>query len=99
MSDSIGNIEPWWNGGASSHTLKEKKGGANVLTKRMTKLFDGIICSAAGLTFDTIQLFNRYHPNQSLKPLHWTDRPLLKSWEKTKPILGWPRVYLDRSTR
>ncbi len=63
-----------------------------MLNMRISKLFDGIICSVASITFDTIQFFNRYHPNPSLKPLHWTDRPLLKSWEKTKPVLGWPRT-------
>jgi uncharacterized radical SAM superfamily Fe-S cluster-containing enzyme len=29
-------------------------------------------------------------PNPSFKP-KWSDKPLLKSWEKQKPKLGWPR--------
>ena len=33
---------------------------------------------------------NRIKPNASFIP-KWSDRPLLKSWEKTKPPLGWPR--------
>ena len=33
---------------------------------------------------------NRVKPNPSFTP-KWSDRPLLKSWEKTKPPLGWPR--------
>src|ERR1700692_4022402 len=41
--------------------------------------------------FNAIQLVNRYRPNPSFTP-KWSDRPLLKSWEKTKPTLGWPRT-------
>src|SRR6266568_1509754 len=33
---------------------------------------------------------NRIKPNPSPKP-KWSDKPLLKSYEKTKPPLGWPR--------
>jgi 7,8-dihydro-6-hydroxymethylpterin dimethyltransferase len=33
---------------------------------------------------------NRIKPNPSPKP-NWSDKPLLKSYEKTKPPLGWPR--------
>jgi uncharacterized radical SAM superfamily Fe-S cluster-containing enzyme len=42
------------------------------------------------MAFDTIQFFNNYRPNPSFTP-KWSDKPLLKSWEKTKPTLGWPR--------
>ena len=45
---------------------------------------------AAGLAFDAIQFFNKYKPNPSFTP-KWSDKPLLKSWQKTKPPLGWPR--------
>src|SRR5216683_914271 len=54
------------------------------------KLVDAVVCKAAGVTFDTIQLFNKYRPSPSFTP-KWSDKPLLKSWEKTKPTLGWPR--------
>ncbi|MGH7549209.1 MAG: radical SAM protein, partial [Gemmatimonadota bacterium] len=37
-----------------------------------------------------IDLVNRYRPNPSFTP-KWSDKPLLKSWEKSKPRLGWPR--------
>src|SRR5260370_507183 len=50
----------------------------------------GLTAMAAGL-FDTIQVFNKYKPNPSFTP-KWSDKPLLKSWQKTKPTLGWPRV-------
>jgi len=55
------------------------------------KLLDYALCKTAGLTFDTIQFFNKYQPNPSFTP-NWSDKPLLKSWEKTKPTLGWPRT-------
>src|SRR5258705_11153662 len=50
----------------------------------------GLTAMAGGL-FDTIQVFNKYRPNPSFTP-KWSDKPLLKSWQKTKPTLGWPRV-------
>jgi uncharacterized radical SAM superfamily Fe-S cluster-containing enzyme len=34
---------------------------------------------------------NRIRPNPSFTP-RWSDKPLLKSYEKTKPTLGWPRT-------
>src|SRR5918912_1366966 len=34
--------------------------------------------------------FNRIKPNPSPTP-KWSDKPLLKSYEKSKPPLGWPR--------
>jgi len=46
---------------------------------------------AAGTVFDTIQFFNQYGQNPSFTP-KWSDRPLQKSWQKSKPPLGWPRT-------
>ena len=54
------------------------------------KCFDAALSFGAGVAFDTIQFFNNYRPNPSFTP-KWSDKPLLKSWEKTKPTLGWPR--------
>jgi uncharacterized radical SAM superfamily Fe-S cluster-containing enzyme len=45
----------------------------------------------AGGAFNAIQFFNKFNPNESFVP-KWSDKPLLKSWQKTKPTLGWPRV-------
>src|SRR5258708_23545193 len=42
----------------------------------------------AWLVFDR---HNRIKPNASPKP-KWSDKPLLKSYEKSKPPLGWPRT-------
>src|SRR5258708_10308469 len=50
----------------------------------------GLTVVAGGL-FDAIQVVNKYKPNPSFTP-KWSDKPLLKSWQKTKPTLGWPRV-------
>src|SRR5256885_16370205 len=33
---------------------------------------------------------NKFRPARAFSP-NWSDKPLLKSWEKTKPTLGWPR--------
>jgi uncharacterized radical SAM superfamily Fe-S cluster-containing enzyme len=55
------------------------------------KAVDSAVCFTAGKAFDIIQYFNsKVPPNPSFKP-KWSDQPLLKSWEKTKPKLGWPR--------
>ena len=34
---------------------------------------------------------NQVKPNPSFTP-RWSDKPLLKSYQKTKPPLGWPRT-------
>ena len=39
----------------------------------------------------TIQSVNKYKPNPSFTP-KWSDKPLLKSWQKSKPTLGFPRT-------
>src|SRR5216683_1597849 len=57
---------------------------------QVMRAVDAAVCKAAGVTFDAIQFFNKRNPNPSFTP-KWSDKPLLKSWEKTKPTLGWPR--------
>jgi tetraether lipid synthase len=54
------------------------------------KYFDRAITGTAGALFDGIQFFNKYKPAPAFTP-NWSDKPLLKSWQKTKPKLGWPR--------
>ena len=41
----------------------------------------------AWVVFDRL---NRINPGASPTP-KWSDKPLLKSYEKSKPPLGWPR--------
>jgi uncharacterized radical SAM superfamily Fe-S cluster-containing enzyme len=57
---------------------------------RAMKVLDWGITKVARVAFDGVQLVNRYRPNPSFTP-KWSDKPLLKSWEKSKPRLGWPR--------
>ena len=59
-------------------------------TKNIWKYVDTITCLGGRIAFNTLQFFNQYRPNPSFTP-KWSDKPLLKSWEKTKPKLGWPR--------
>src|ERR1700726_1799453 len=54
------------------------------------KLVDLALSKTAGVAFDTLQFFNKFNPNPSFTP-KWSDKPLLKSWEKSKPTLGFPR--------
>src|SRR6266542_2512306 len=46
---------------------------------------------AAGAAWMVYESLNRIRPKPSFTP-KWSDKPLLKSWEKTKPQLGWPRT-------
>jgi 7,8-dihydro-6-hydroxymethylpterin dimethyltransferase len=63
---------------------------AQTLGIRAWKAMDYVFCKTAAVAFDTIHFFNKYNPNPSFTP-KWSDKPLLKSWEKSKPTLGWPR--------
>jgi len=46
-----------------------------------------VAANAAWFVYDKV---NSINPNPSFTP-KWSDKPLLKSWEKQKPKLGWPR--------
>jgi uncharacterized radical SAM superfamily Fe-S cluster-containing enzyme len=45
------------------------------------------VAKGAWAAFDRL---NHVRPNASFTP-SWSDKPLLKSWQKVKPPLGWPR--------
>src|SRR5215475_11690487 len=45
---------------------------------------------AAGAAWYVFDKFNQINQNPGFTP-KWSDKPLLKSWEKQKPPLGWPR--------
>jgi len=64
---------------------------ASTASNKLWKTFDWTLCKTAGAAFETIQFFNKHNPNPSITP-KWSDKPLLKSWEKSKPTLGWPRT-------
>jgi tetraether lipid synthase len=55
------------------------------------KYFEKCLTYAAGAAWAVFERLNRIKPNPSFTP-RWSDKPLLKSWEKTKPTLGWPRT-------
>ena len=46
---------------------------------------------AAGGAWAVFRRLNKVRRRASFTP-RWSDKPLLKSWEKTKPTLGWPRT-------
>ena len=48
-----------------------------------------VAATGAWAVFDRL---NRIKPNASPTP-KWSDKPLLKSYEKSKPPLGWPRYH------
>ncbi len=47
-----------------------------------------VAAKGAWVVFDKL---NSIHPNPSFTP-KWSDKPLLKSYQKSKPPLGWPRA-------
>jgi 7,8-dihydro-6-hydroxymethylpterin dimethyltransferase len=49
----------------------------------------GLTYVAAG-AFKAIKSVNQFKPNPSFIP-KWSDKPILKSWQKSKPTLGFPR--------
>jgi 7,8-dihydro-6-hydroxymethylpterin dimethyltransferase len=54
------------------------------------KYFEKVVAVAANGAWHVFDALNRISPNPSFTP-KWSDKPLLKSFEKVKPKLGWPR--------
>ena len=54
------------------------------------KYVEAAAVAAAKATWVVFDRLNRIKPNPSPTP-KWSDKPLLKSYEKSKPPLGWPR--------
>jgi len=54
------------------------------------KYMERALAWVAGGAWALFERLNRIRPNPSFTP-KWSEKPLLKSWEKTKPPLGWPR--------
>ncbi len=57
---------------------------------RPAKYAEKVLTFAARGAWAVFERLNSIKPNPSFTP-KWSDKPLLKSWEKTKPPLGWPR--------
>src|SRR5882672_11439044 len=55
------------------------------------KYAEKAVTMVADAAWNVFSTFNSIKPNKSFTP-KWSDKPLLKSWEKEKPKLGWPRT-------
>src|SRR6266481_4039507 len=55
------------------------------------KYVEKAVTVAATGAWAVFSRLNRVAPNASPTP-KWSEKPLLKSWEKSKPPLGWPRT-------
>jgi len=58
---------------------------------RPIKHFEKGLSYVASAAFNAVRSVNKFKPNPSFTP-KWADKPILKSWEKTKPTLGFPRT-------
>jgi len=54
------------------------------------KYAEKAVTVTAEIAWQVFEKLNRISPNPSFTP-KWSDKPLLKSYEKEKPKLGWPR--------
>src|SRR5450432_3887645 len=54
------------------------------------KYVEQAVTIAANGAWHVFNTFNAMNRNASFTP-KWSEKPLLKSWEKVKPTLGWPR--------
>src|SRR5579884_2641000 len=57
---------------------------------KAVKYAERAVTIAANGAWAVFERLNRISPNPSFTP-KWSDKPLLKSYEKQKPPLGWPR--------
>ncbi|HVT93542.1 MAG TPA: radical SAM protein [Bryobacteraceae bacterium] len=55
------------------------------------KYVEKAVTKAAGAAWVVFDKLNQIHQNPGFTP-KWSDKPLLKSYEKVKPTLGWPRT-------
>ncbi len=55
------------------------------------KYAEKVLTVAAKGAWNVFERVNSIRPNPSFTP-KWSEKPLLKSWEKQKPPLGWPRT-------
>src|SRR5256885_12185443 len=55
------------------------------------KYFEKAVTVAANGAWFVFERLNRINPSPSFTP-KWSDKPLLKSYQKQKPPLGWPRT-------
>src|SRR5919198_855914 len=65
--------------------------GAENIMHRPVKYVEKALSVTANGAWLVFERLNRIHPRPAFTP-KWSDKPLLKSYEKTKPPLGWPRT-------
>ena len=58
---------------------------------KAVKYAERAVTIAAQGAWSVFERLNRISPNESFTP-KWSDKPLLKSYQKEKPPLGWPRT-------
>ncbi len=54
------------------------------------KYFEKVVTVGANAVWQVFDRVNQIKQNESFTP-KWSDKPLLKSYQKEKPPLGWPR--------
>ena len=55
------------------------------------RVLESAVATAANVGWHLLQTVNARFPAASFKP-NWAPGPMLKSWEKSSPVLGWPRT-------
>jgi hypothetical protein len=55
------------------------------------RALEAALSGAANVGWTLCQAVNRWKPAKPFQPA-WAPRPMLKSWEKSSPVLGWPRT-------
>src|SRR5579872_25704 len=75
--------------GPRSSELTARQGAKGIMRKPVKYVEKAVVVAAKGawVVYDRL---NRISPNPSPTP-KWSDKPLLKSYQKSKPPLGWPR--------
>src|ERR1700747_3478903 len=58
---------------------------------KAVKLLEKVVVLGARASWTVFDKLNSISPNKSFTP-KWSDKPLLKSYQKEKPPLGWPRT-------
>src|SRR5882724_1013201 len=64
--------------------------GEAQLMHKPVKYVEKVLTYGAKGAWAVFEKINSIKPRPSFTP-NWSDKPILKSWEKTKPPLGWPR--------
>lgn len=58
---------------------------------KTVKVAEKAVAVSADLAWRVFEKINRINPRPAFTP-KWSDKPLLKSYQKVKPPLGWPRT-------